>query len=59
VAQFHWRGLCVLRALVCQVIRAIPPRVARRLADRQSLMIPSEDIDYGDLGQGQGLVRPV
>jgi len=49
----------VLRALVCQVIRAIPPRVARRLADRQSLMIPSEDIDYGDLGQGQGLVRPV
>jgi hypothetical protein len=30
-----------------------PPRWAgghRALADRQSLMIPSEDLDYGDLG---------
>ena len=27
------------------------PRVRRELADRQSLTIPSEDPDYGDLGQ--------
>ena len=27
------------------------PRVRRQLADRQSLMIPAEDPDYGDLGQ--------
>jgi hypothetical protein len=26
-------------------------RFAARLADRQSLMIPAEDPDYGDLGQ--------
>jgi hypothetical protein len=26
-------------------------RTAGRLADRQSLMVPSEDPDYGDLGQ--------
>ena len=27
------------------------PRFADKLADRQSLMIPAEDPDYGDLGQ--------